>query len=378
MKTVHIGLSILLIGIFLAACRQSVPDRPPQPTLEPQVNIPQIPSSTPEPTQTPVIEPTQTPVPSATPTNTPLPTATAVPLTILEPAADLSIPAGADLAIRGIDETAANGRIHVTVRIGEWLLAEKETAVAGDGTWNLTIALPPHLTGPATITARPATSQQTQSILVHIQPNIDINQTYILFDRPYLGETAVAGHAVFFNGEINRPINRTLDIGILHDGCSRFAARQTFELGNGQWQGMLVIPSDIAGPACAMARTGNPDTSDEWLAALMPLDILAGDNENAAGITLGNTGELLFSATEPVYLFGTAVHAPNNELNLLLTSDDGTYKLLVNETVAVNSYGFWETTLHLSERYTGFALLTASMGAGDNYYELRHSLEFTK
>jgi hypothetical protein len=95
-------------------------------------------------------------------------------------------------------------------------------------------------------------------------------------------------------------------------------------------------------------------------------------------ITLGNPGELVFSGSQVLALYGTAVNAPLNEIDILLTSDDGNYKLLANDIAPVNAYGYWEINLELSENYRGHALLTASMGQDDDYYELRVPLFFTR
>ncbi len=364
----------LFIVLLLAACTANPADNP-QPTQPAQIAEQSSPTP-PLPTETPV--PTKTPLPTATPTAIPTPTATAVPLTILEPAPEAALTAGADLTIRGIDETAVTDTLQISVAIGDWLLAEGETAVFPDGSWELTLPLPPQISGPATITVQSTAAQNSRSALIHIQPDTGPNNRYVLLNAPELGQTAVAGYGIFFNGEVNKPISRTLVIGILHDNCTRFAAGQTFELGSGQWEGLLVIPSDITGPVCAIARSGDPEESEEWMASLIPLTILAQDDENATSITLGNPGELIFSGSEDLALYGTAVNAPLNKIDLLLTSDDGTYKRLANETVDVNSYGYWEIDLTLSENYTGHALLTAGMGNDDDYYELRVPMLFTR
>jgi len=313
-----------------------------------------------------------------TKTPTPLPTATAVPLTILSPAANDTFAAGSTLTIQGIDETAPGSQLHISAQIGDWVLVEGETAVATDGTWEAILPMPPQISGPATITAQSTTTQAHTSVTVHLQPDLDINSTSIQFEQPALGDTAVAGYAIFFAGEINKPINRTLEIGVLHDNCTRFVTRQIYELGNGSWRGMMVLPSDIIGQACAIARTGNPDESDAWAAAILPLTILSPDDENSSRITLGNTGELVFSGSVPLTLFGTAVHAINNEVDILLTSDDGNYKLLAAETVSVNSFGFWEIEVIFDDPYVGFALLTISTGSKETYSELRIPLAFTR
>ena len=377
MKTTITVLNLLIVLCF-SACTSGLSDNL-QPTQIAQPTVQQTVQQTAQPTTLPPTEtPESTLTPQPTATHTATPTATAVPLTILEPVPETSLTTGAVLTVRGIDETAVGDTVHISAAIGEWVLTEAETAVSRDGSWEITLSLPPQISGPAVLTVQTMTAQNSQMLPIYISPETDANSRYILLNRPYLGETAVAGYGVFFNGEINRPVNDTLVIGLLHDGCSHFATSRTFELGSGQWQGMLVIPADITGPVCAIARSGDPEELDEWTASLIPLTILAKEDEQAASITLGNAGELAFSASEPLLLFGTAVHAPNNKIDLLLTSDDGTFKLLAKETVDVNTFGYWEIEVVLSESYTGHALLTAAMGNDADYRELRVPLFFTR
>lgn len=369
----HIALCLLIV-FLLAACA-SKPSTDAQATQPTQI-VEQA-SATPSLAPTNTLEATATSQPTSTATATA--TTTAVPLTILEPESEITLPTGSDLTIRGIDETAVNQTLHITVAISDWLLAEGETAVSADGSWETTLPLSPQISGPATLTVQSMATQNSQTALIHIQPDTDPNNPFVLLEAPKLGETAVAGYGIPFNGQINNPIARTLVIGLLHDNCTRFAAGQTFELGNGQWEGLLVIPSDINGPACAIARSGDPDISEEWMAFIMPLEILASDDANATSITLGNPGELIFSGSAKLELYGTAVNAPLNKIDLELTSDDGNYKRLASETVDVNAYGYWEITLTLSESFTGHALLTASMGSNDDdYHEQRIPLFFTR
>ena len=374
MKIRIIVISIIT-ATFLAACASS-----PTETIQSEqpTQIAAQPTATPSPAPTNTLEPTETPQPTATNTPSPTPTATAVPLTILEPAPESTVSIGTELTIRGIDETAVSDTLTLTIAISDWLLAEGETTIATDGTWEITLPLPPQISGPATLTVQSTTTQNSQTALINIEANTDPNNPFVLLSSPALNDTAVAGYGIVFNGEINKPYGRSLVIGVMRDNCTRFVTGSTFELGNGQWEGLLVIPSDAIGSACAVARSGNPDESEEWMAAIVPLNILALKDENATNITLGNPGELVFSGSEILELYGTAVNAPLNEIDILLTSDDGNYKLLANDTASVNSYGYWEIDLELSETYKGHALLTASMGNDEDYYELRVPLFFTR
>lgn len=374
MKIKIIVISIVATA-FLAACASS-PTETTQPT-EP-IQVAAQPTATPSPAPTNTPQPTETPQPTATHTPSPTPTATAVPLTILEPAPKSTFPTGTELTIRGIDETAVSDTLTLTIAISDWLLAEGETTIATDGTWEITLPLPPQISGPATITVQSSTNQNRQTALINIQTDPDPNNPFVLLNAPALNDTAVAGYGIIFNGEINKPYGRSLVIGVMRDNCTRFVTGSTFELGNGNWEGLLVIPSDAIGSACAVARSGNPDESDIWMASIIPLNILTPEDENATNITLGIPGELVFSGSEVLELYGTAVNAPLNEIDILLTSDDGNYKLLASDTASVNSYGYWEIDLELSENYKGHALLTASMGNDDDYYELRVPLFFTR
>jgi hypothetical protein len=108
MKIKRFVISIIAVA-FLAACAMPPPEMPgtTQPT-----QLAEQPTATHTPAPTSAPEPTATSQPTATHTPSPTPTATAVSLTILDPAPKSTFPTGAELIIRGIDETAVKQNPH--------------------------------------------------------------------------------------------------------------------------------------------------------------------------------------------------------------------------------------------------------------------------
>jgi hypothetical protein len=367
MKLIH-SLAFVMLTLLATACGNNQ-----QPTAVANTPLPPTETSIP-PTLNP---PTSTPDPTNTPIPTLAPTTTAVPNTLVAPD---TVQADADLSLSGSWDLHTAVSLHITIHISDWLLAEGTVSINEDGTWELVLPLPPQISGTATIDLFPDDSAVAAlSSLLIIQANLNENNTYVTLNSPAVGETAVAGYAIFFQGVVNKPIRRTLVMGILHDGCSRLTASQIFELGSGSWSGFSVLPADITlGPACAIARTGDPETDEEWAAALVPLTIYAPDDDAATTIKIGNPGELVFTQGETVLLYGTAVNALNNKVGILLNSDDGTFRLLTEQTTSVNSYGYWEVEITLPDNYTGFALLTVSMGTGNTYFEHRTPVTITR
>ncbi len=365
-----------LICLLLAAC-QNEPSPYPTSTNQ-QVLIDDQPA-TGLPTRlatATLMPPSATPEPTATvtSTSTAVPTPTIIPNTVQSPE---TIQAGEMLALSGSWNREAASLLQIIVQISEWVLVEGETAVSENGHWEATFSLPPQISGAATITVGAADNTIMNPLL--IEANLDSDQSYVTLENPSVGQTAVSGYGTFFDGMVNKPIGGTIVIGILVDGCTRFATGQTFELGNGLWSGLLVIPSDISGKACAIVRTGDPDAEEgDWAAHIVPLPILVAEDVDARRVSLGNTGELIFEAGEVAEVFGTAVHAPNNRVNIIIASDDGSHILLAEATVAVNGYGFWEADILLPDSYTGFALLTISTGNEDDYQEERIPILITK
>lgn len=363
-------LFILLALLAAAACGQA-----PQPTSLPATRVPvtltPLPAtmtrSLPQPSATPV--PTQPP-PTVTPTPLPTPTPTAVPLAILEPQPETAVPAGETLTISG---TSPVSPLALRLHIGPRTLAAAEAAVAPDGSWTAALDLPPALGGWAALTLTAADMMQTIPLRVSLPAAAEA--PVVALERPSPDAHAVAGYTIFFGGSVTNPIDGALSIGILADACTRFVARQTFTLGDGGWEGYLVLPVDTPpGAGCAVAYTGDWDAGGA-VAMLSPLPLRTSDDPEAALLLLGNVGLDTLPAGGTALLFGTAVRAPDNRIELELSTDDGNLRRLAQAEIPVNSYGYWEYALTLPDDYRGYALLILSMGRNDDYRERRIPVE---
>ncbi|MFQ5421514.1 MAG: hypothetical protein ACE5EY_14260, partial [Anaerolineae bacterium] len=189
------------------------------------------------------------------------------------------------------------------------------------------------------------------------------------------GQFAVAGHPLFFEGSVTGAIDSTITIGLYTDNCTTFAARQSFTLTavDATWNGMVNLPQTLNGRTCAFAYTGAPDQSfwrevQLWLPALHP------DDETILGnITLGNARDTVFRAGESAYLFGSAIGAAGEELQLTWVGADGE-TLIAEGTAVVDSLGYWEVDLLLPTEAAGRTILTLQLGEGEDATFLRHEL----
>ena len=112
-----------------------------------------------------------------------------------------------------------------------------------------------------------------------VQDDYTVNDETIQLSRPLPGETAVAGYPFYFSGGVLDPVNDTMSIGVLIDGCTRFAAQQSFTVvGGGSWHGLVILPQLVEGDdACAVAYTGTFGEADMRLVQL-PISILSPDD----------------------------------------------------------------------------------------------------
>jgi hypothetical protein len=174
-----------------------------------------------------------------------------------------------------------------------------------------------------------------------------------------VGDTLVSGRAAFFEGTALAVINETITIAILADNCGTVAAAQSFTVTGGEWRGFIILPQELSGPACAVVYTGTPGTP-EWRQTQVSVVLLTPDEAGASRIELGNPAFETYTAGETVTLFGLAVNAPDNEIQL--TASIGDTAILPTTAVEVDDFGYWEIELTLPAGSSGSLTITASMG----------------
>lgn len=264
-------------------------------------------------------------------------------LTLTYPVENGQVVIGEMLEVRGYAAPGASP-VEVALVAGENTLASTTTSVDdATGDWAATLTVPPNVIGRARVTATTSSERDTSSVqIVEIRPEPpQPTETTIRLQRPFLGETAVAGYPVYFEGEVTNPINNSVTIGVLIDDCTRFGARQSFEVPGGTWNGNVILPREIAGEeACAFAFTGTYGEGD-WREMQTPLPILAPDDPQANRISLEQFN-LEFTAGQSARIAGMAVDAPEVRVLVRSGADDS---VLVEGTAPVEQYGFWEMQL---------------------------------
>ena len=385
------SLSVVLLLcalLFLIACSGTTPPATraevtaPTPLPEPTATW------TPEPTLTPTStsqpEPTATasptPLPTTIPTLSPTPTRTAgVTLTIEQPADRAEVVAGDEITVSGRVQPAPEGELLLAVEVAARNVASGSVRVEADsGRWQATLTLSRHVTGPARLIVSPENSDETAAIDLEILPDEGADNPGLTLKRPGEHDTAVAGYTLFFGGRVRNPIDNTVTISVMTDDCTTLATSQSFTLVGGAWHGLLILPPDVTGPACAVATTGTVGEG-EWREARLPITILTSDNEEALSLTLGSPSDnRTFRAGQPAEIFGVAINAPDDTVHVVVNLDNAAGTLLAEGTAEVDAFGYWALQLPLPEDVTGPAIITASMGEGNNHVEFRTSTTITE
>lgn len=324
-----------------------------------------------QPTIFPTIEAEITPTTPAL--DSPAPLATAAPFQIVRPVDGSVIIAGNKLTINGWARPQALGVVTLSIKIGYQDILTEQVAVDASGMWGGLFTLPANVTGPATLIAASPVGERA-IVALEVVADSKKEGPMIVLGRPMPGDAVATGHVVFFEGLIREPVNETMSFSVLANNCTTPAAHFTMAMSDGVWWGQLILPENTStGPACAMASTGQVSAADgNWREVRVPITLLDPEDPGAARLFLGNPGQLIFQAGANVRLYGGAVNAPENQVRLVLTQDTiGQGAVLAEATASVEAFGYWEAELSLPVDWSGPALLTASMGADENYIELR-------
>ncbi len=312
---------------------------------------------------------TVTPEPSDT-TNTSEP----VQLTITEPENAIQVMTGSTLAVNGLVNPETTESVTVNLQMGPYTLVQTITEVdAVSGEWAVDIHIPHSVEGVGRLKAMTEKETAVHDIQLVHDKAVDDMGVSISMSRPGKGQLAVAGHPLFFEGEVTGAIDQTITIGLYDTDCTVFVARQSFSLtsADASWNGVINLPKLLNGRTCAFAYTGFPEGGlwrevQLWLPSVHPDDDTVIDS-----IILGNAGSTLFKAGEPAYLFGSAIDAAGEELQISWVGEDGE-TLLAEGTAVVDALGFWETELQLPIEALGLSTLTLQLGEGEDATILQH------
>lgn len=365
-------LLLLLLFALLAGCGPG-PDTA-IPTLFP---VAELPTNSPSPpaalpptrdlrTPTPAAATAVLPTPAAA-ANTPSPEPVEARLNLSSPGHGAVLVLDSNIVARGLAQVDTTHTISVTlVSVNGRFLSGAVANVNAVG-WEAGLYVPPNVGGAATLHVRVLDSNGNtlaqDSAAVTLALDASSSSRYLALYNPVEGDTAVAGHYLFFDGRAQQPVGNRLTISVWVDECQNQAASFTFNVsGSGYWQGQLGLPNNLTGPACAIASFGNSG-EETWREVQVPINILASSADTTAQVSILNPapGSIHLSG-QSIYVSGIAFNANTVQIAILLENG----RVIAERTTMPDSQGAWETELLLPFDVAGAAeiLVNARSGAG--------------
>lgn len=316
-----------------------------------------------------------TPVAQTTPKPTVTPTPVNPLINVSDPRPNQLLTLGSEVAVRGLVQREADQSIVVSLVSSNGRLLTETAAVPNEFGWQATFVLPPYVSGAATLRASLLSPDGALLSAYDVPVWLTLNKAtatrYLEMFRPKVDDKAVGGFNIFFDGEILLPVNRTVTVSIWADECQTRVAQQSFVLGASNrpvyWQGFVVVPQDLVGPACAVASTGEPGT-ENWREASVPINVLAQTELEARGVTIGNPppDSEVFAGQE-LFLYGTAYNVSEGPVSLSILMENG--RVVTQSSFTTDYWGYWETAVTLPIDIEGLAEITVSAGEGDTFNE---------
>lgn len=276
--------------------------------------------------------------PTATPTAQPLA------LLIQTPEAESQFAPGSSLEVMGTAPQDAEIVI-LALRAAGILVAEAEVTT-GNGSWQGTLTIPDNIVGPAEIEARLGDGSAVRQPVV-LQRAAATAGPAVNLTHPSSDAMAVAGHVLFFTGQVQNPVNGELVVEVRYEECQAVGARQGIDVGEGgRWWAYVVIPETVFGPACALAYTGQLG-EEPWQLAQTPVNILEHDDPEAQGLFIGNFNNSEVPAGAAVSVYGSAFSLPRGQVSVWMEVGG---EIVAEGTAGTDRFGYWETILMLPNR----------------------------
>ncbi|MCP4419477.1 MAG: hypothetical protein GY805_22930 [Chloroflexi bacterium] len=312
---------------------------------------------------------------TATPKPTITPTAVNPLINISDPNPNELLLLGNETTVRGLVQREPDQSVLVSLVASNGRLLTELAATTNEFGWQATFMLPPFVTGAAVmrvdLQATDGSVLSSYEVPVWLTLNKETADRYLELFRPHFEETAVGGFNIFFDGEVLLSVNRTVTISIWAEDCQTRVARQSFVLGASNravyWQGFVVVPQGLVGPACAVASTGEPGDAN-WREASVPINVLSVDDLHARGVTIGNPppdGEAI--AGQELFLYGTALNVSEGPVSVTILMENGRVVSQIN--FSTDYWGYWETAVVLPIDVEGLAEITVAAGEGDAFNE---------
>ena len=360
---------ITIGGLLLPSCGS---EPPPLPTVIPVAALPTATPTSLPPTRD-LSQSPLTPLPTV-PTATPAPTATPTPVDvwvrIAVPEEGASVVMGSDVLMRGLVQRAADQTVWLSLFSATGRLLAETQARVGENSWEAGFTVPQSVSGSAYLEAavRNANGEPVSTHRTRIELVLDAATTdrFLVLRQPVVDETAVSGFNILFDGLVLLPANNTITIEIW-ENCEERVAQQSFIMGRSgvsfPWQGFVVVPEDLAGPACAVARAGEPG-AENWREAQRFITVLPQDDPEARGVRLGSpTENVNIAAGESLLLYGTALNVREGPVAVSVVLDNG--RTIAQAATTTDYWGYWEVTINLPNDLAGSAQITITAGDPD-------------
>jgi len=316
-----------------------------------------------------------TPTPKET-TSSPGSSITPTPVTptinITTPKVNELIFVGNELTVAGLTEREPEQTVLVSLVTANGRLLAQQPGETADFGWQTRFVVPQNVTGAAKVQAM-LLDAGGNILAIHEVPvllqlgNTEGMDRYLALYRPEINDTAVSGFNIVFDGEVLRPAGNLVTISIWVDDCQNQVAQEGFRLGSSskpfKWQGFVVVPKDLSGPACAVASFGEPGT-ENWREAQIPIEILPPDSLEARGVTIAYPPpDSEITAGEEILLYGVAQNVATGPVSVSMLMENG--RIVGGGATETDYWGYWELPLILPFDIEGLAEITVAAGEGD-------------
>ena len=351
-------LLVLLLG--LAACSEAAlptpiptaaPPVPASPTADESEALPatrDLSTATPQPQPT-----SQEPTRPATRTPTPV---IAPILSIGSPAPGARLPLGGEVEVSGFTYSVPGMilQLGLTSHTG-WAIA---TAT------ELERVLARHAADTANVYGSAELIWRRCCSTIHLQLAEPRPESYLTLIRPQPDLIAAAGHALYFDGNLRSDTGGRMHVAVLMNDCQEEVTDYSFMLnGSTFWQVYVILPENVEGPACAVVTKDEPG-SEGWMAAQVPLTIYPRDDERGQSIAFAHpSAGQRFTGGQTINVNGVAYNAPNGEVHINVTTEDG--RVLADTTVEADRNGFWLLELSLPPDADGLIQVQVQASLGD-------------
>ena len=248
-----------------------------------------------------------------------------------------------------------------------WAIATA-TGELETGSWRGTLQIPANVFGSAELTAALLDAGggllTTDTIPVFIELAEPRPESYLTLIRPQPDLIAAAGHALYFDGNLRSDTGGRMHVAVLMNDCQEEVTDYSFMLnGSTFWQVYVILPENVDGPACAVVTKDEPG-SEGWMAAQVPLTIYPRDDERGQSIAFAHpSAGQRFTGGQTINVNGVAYNAPNGEVHINVTTEDG--RVLADTTVEADRNGFWLLELSLPPDADGLTQVQVQASLGD-------------